>query len=68
MPGAEVVGEFGVGGADGAVADDGSYLRWQVVALMRGAWTAVLKILVPLAWKTASNEAVKFDPMSGTSF
>ena len=28
------------------------------------AWTAVRKILVPAAWKTASNEAVKFDPRS----
>jgi len=31
---------------------------------MRGAWTAVRKILVPATWKTASNEAVKFDPRS----
>jgi hypothetical protein len=31
---------------------------------MRGAWTAVRTILVPAAWKTASNEAVKFDPRS----
>jgi hypothetical protein len=31
---------------------------------MRGTWTAVRRILVPLAWKTASNEAVKFDPRS----
>jgi hypothetical protein len=31
---------------------------------MRGAWTAVRTILVPAAWKTASNEAVKFDPQS----
>ena len=30
MPGAQVVGEFGVGGAAGAVADDGPDLRWQV--------------------------------------
>ena len=28
------------------------------------AWTAVRKILVPAAWKTASNEAVKLDPRS----
>jgi hypothetical protein len=31
---------------------------------MRGTWTAVRRILVPLAWKTASNEAVKFDSRS----
>ena len=31
---------------------------------MRGAWTAVRRIRVPAAWKTASNEAVKFDPWS----
>ena len=31
---------------------------------MRGAWTAVRKILVSLACKTALNEAVKFDPRS----
>jgi hypothetical protein len=29
---------------------------------MRGTWTAVRRILVPLASKMASNEAVKFDP------
>jgi hypothetical protein len=34
------------------------------IAFIRGAWTAVRTILVPLAWKTASNEAVKFDPRS----
>ena len=34
------------------------------VAFMGGAWTAVRRILVPAAWKTASNEAVKFDPRS----
>src|SRR6516162_2627503 len=28
------------------------------------AWTAVRRILVPAAWNTASNEAVKFDPRS----
>jgi hypothetical protein len=31
---------------------------------MRGAWTAVRRTLVPAAWKTASKEAVKFDPRS----
>jgi hypothetical protein len=31
---------------------------------MRGAWTAVRRILVPAAWKTASKDAVKFDPRS----
>ena len=38
--------------------------RRSQIAFMRGAWTAVRKILVPAAWKTASNEAVKFDPRS----
>jgi hypothetical protein len=36
---------------------------------MRGAWTAAVRtILVPVAWKTASNEAVKSirDRGSGT--
>jgi hypothetical protein len=36
------------------------------IAFMRGAWTAVRKILVPAAWKTASKGAVKFDPRSGS--
>jgi hypothetical protein len=31
---------------------------------MRGAWTAVRRILVPAAWKTASKDEVKFDPRS----
>jgi hypothetical protein len=31
---------------------------------MRGVCTAVRRILVPAAWKTASDEAVKFDPRS----
>lgn len=30
------------------------------LAFMRGAWTAVRRILVPMAWKTAPDEAVKF--------
>ena len=34
------------------------------IAFMRGAWTAVRTILVPVAWKTASKDAVKFDPRS----
>ena len=34
------------------------------IAFIRGAWTAVRRILVPVAWKTASKEAVKFDPRS----
>ena len=38
--------------------------RRSQVAFMRGAWTAVRRILVPAAWKTASNGAVKFDPRS----
>ena len=31
---------------------------------MRGAWTAVRRILAPVAWKTASKERVKFGPRS----
>src|SRR5260370_35618035 len=31
---------------------------------MRGAWTAVRRIVVPVAGKTASKEPVKFDPRS----
>ena len=38
--------------------------RRSQIAFIRGAWTAVRKILVPAAWKTALNEAVKFDPRS----
>jgi hypothetical protein len=38
--------------------------RRSQVAFMRGVWTAVRRILAPVAWKTASNEAVKFDPRS----
>ncbi len=38
--------------------------RRSQVAFMRGAWTAVRRILVPVAWKTASNEAVKSGPRS----
>ena len=34
---------------------------FRVVPFIRGAWTAVRKILAPTAWKTASNEVVKFD-------
>src|SRR5450755_4441325 len=34
--------------------------RRSQVAFIRGAWTAVRRILVPAAWNTASNEAVKF--------
>ena len=35
------------------------------IAFIRGAWTAVgSRILAPVAWKTASNEAVMFDPRS----
>ena len=34
------------------------------IAFIREAWTAVCTILVPAVWKTASNEAVKFDPRS----
>ncbi len=31
---------------------------------MRGTWTSVRRIVVPVAWKTALNEAVKFGPRS----
>jgi hypothetical protein len=34
--------------------------RRSQVAFMRGARTAVRRILVPAAWNLASNEAVKF--------
>jgi predicted component of type VI protein secretion system len=34
------------------------------IAFIRRAWTDVRRILVPVAWKTASNEAVKFEPRS----
>ena len=34
------------------------------IAFMRGAWTAVRRILVPTAWKMESKDAVKFDPRS----
>jgi hypothetical protein len=39
-------------------------MRRSQTAFIRGAWTAVRTILVPTAWKTSSNEAVKFDPRS----
>jgi hypothetical protein len=39
-------------------------IRRSQIAFMRGTWKAVRRILVPLAWKTASKEAVKFDPRS----
>jgi hypothetical protein len=38
--------------------------RRSQIAFIRGAWTAVRKILVPAAWKTAPNEAVKSGPRS----
>jgi hypothetical protein len=34
------------------------------IAFMWGAWTALRGILVPAVWKTASKDAVKFDPQS----
>ena len=40
--------------------------RLSQIAFMRGAWTPVRKILVPLAWNTASNEAMKFEVPEGT--
>jgi hypothetical protein len=39
-------------------------MRRSQVAFIRGAWTAVRRILVPVAWKTASEEAVKFEPLA----
>ena len=39
-------------------------MRRSQIAFIRGAWTAVRKIVVPVAWKTASKERVKFDPRS----
>jgi hypothetical protein len=39
-------------------------MRRSQVAFMRGARTAVPRIVVPVASKTASKERVKFDPRS----
>ena len=39
-------------------------IRRSQVAFIRGAWTALTRIPVPVAWNTASNEAVKFEPRS----
>jgi len=39
-------------------------MRRSQVAFIRGARTAVRKILVPTAWKKASKDWVKFDPRS----
>ena len=39
-------------------------IRRSQVAFIRGAWTAVCKILALAAWKTASKEQVKFEPRS----
>jgi hypothetical protein len=47
--------------ADEAVAPSRSQ-----VAFIRGAWAAVGKMVVPAAWKTASNEAVRLEPRSRT--
>src|SRR6185437_12280357 len=49
--------------AVGQLAAQGAGGRSQI-AFIRRAWTAVRKILVPAARKTASNERVKFDPRS----
>ena len=38
--------------------------RRSQIAFIRGAWTAVRRILAPAAWNTASNAQVKFDPRS----
>jgi hypothetical protein len=39
-------------------------MRRSQVAFIRDVWTALTRILVPVVWNTASNEAVKFDPRS----
>jgi hypothetical protein len=38
--------------------------RRSQIVFMRGAGTALRRILVPVAWKTAPKERVKFDPRS----
>src|ERR1700691_1390649 len=40
--------------------------RRSQMAFMRGAWTAVRRIVMPADWKTASKDEVKFDPRSRT--
>jgi hypothetical protein len=39
-------------------------IRRSQIAFIRGACTAVRTMVVPVAWKTASKEAVKFEPRS----
>jgi hypothetical protein len=39
-------------------------IRRSQIAFIRGACTAVRTIVVPVAWKTASKDAVKFEPRS----
>jgi hypothetical protein len=39
-------------------------IRRAQVAFIRGAWTAVRKILALAAWKTASKEQVKSGPLT----
>jgi hypothetical protein len=38
--------------------------RRSQVAFIRGAWTAVRRMVVPAGWKMASNGAVKLEPWS----
>jgi hypothetical protein len=37
-------------------------IRRSQIAFIRGACTAVRTMVMPVAWKTASKERVKFDP------
>jgi hypothetical protein len=39
-------------------------MRSSQVAFIRGACTAVRRIVAPAAWKTASKDPVKVDPRS----
>jgi hypothetical protein len=39
-------------------------MRRSQIAFIRGACTAVRTMVVPVAWKTASKDVVKFDPRS----
>jgi hypothetical protein len=53
------VEELTAQGADETFAD-----RVHPRCLHRGACTAVRRIVMPVAWKTASKEGVKFEPRS----
>ena len=37
-------------------------MRRSQIAFIRGACTAVRTMVAPVAWKTASKDAVKFEP------